>query len=70
VHLQSAEGDASFETTKLSYKRSLDVFETLNDAEVQIKVGNQLLLAGNGLLFDVKQQYYHIEKNVHGSVNQ
>ena len=70
VHLQSSEGDASFESTKLSYKRSLDVFETPHDTEVLIKVGNQLLLAGNGLLFDVKQQYYHIQENVHGSVNQ
>ena len=70
VHLQSAEGDACFEAFELSYRRSLDVFETPFDAEVLIKVGNQLLLAGNGLLFDVKQQYYHIEKNVHGSVNQ
>lgn len=70
VQVRSAEGDVSFETKKITYKRALDIFETPNDAEVVIKAKEQLLMAGKGLLFDVKQKYYEIRENVSGSVNQ
>jgi len=70
VHVKSAEGDVSFETEKITYRHALDVFETPNDADVVIKAKNQLLMAGKGLLFDVKQKYYEIRENVSGSVNQ
>lgn len=70
VHVLSADGDVSFETTQITYKRALDVFETSGGTEVTIKAKNQLLMAGKGLLFDVKQKYYEIRDSVNGSVYQ
>jgi LPS export ABC transporter protein LptC len=70
VHVRSAEGDVSFETKKITYKRALDIFETPDDTDVVIKAKDQLLMAGKGLLFDVKQKYYEIRENVSGSVYQ
>lgn len=70
VHVKSAEGDVSFEASQITYKRNLDLFETRDDTEVTIKAKNQLLMAGKGLLFDVKQKYYEIRENVSGSVYQ
>lgn len=70
VHVRSAEGDVSFETQKITYRRALDVFETPDDIDVVIKAKDQLWMAGQGLLFDVKQKYYEIRANVSGSVNQ
>lgn len=70
VRVTSTEGDVSFETEKITYKRALDLFQTPNDADITIKAKNQLLMAGKGLLFDVKQKYYEIQKSIHGSVHQ
>jgi len=70
VRVTSAEGDVSFETEQLTYIRALDLFQTPNDADVTIKAKDQLLMAGKGLLFDVKQKYYEILKSIHGSVYQ
>ncbi len=70
VHVVSADGDVSFETTQITYKRALDVFEASDGTEVLIKAKNQLMMAGNGLLFDVKQKYYEIRSGVNGSVYQ
>jgi type II secretory pathway component PulK len=70
VCVRSAEGDVSFETQKITYRRALDVFETPDDIDVVIKAKDQLLMAGKGLLFDVKQKYYEIPTNVSGSVHQ
>jgi len=70
VCVRSAEGDVSFETQKVTYRRALDVFETPDDTDVVIKAKDQLLMAGKGLLFDVKQKYYEIPTNVSGSVHQ
>ena len=68
VCVRSAEGDVSFETQKLTYRRALDVFETPADADVVIKAKDRLWMAGKGLLFDVKQKYYEILTDVSGSV--
>ncbi len=68
VCVRSAEGDVSFETQTLTYRRALDVFETHADADVVIKAKDQLWMAGKGLLFDVKQKYYEILTDVSGSV--
>jgi len=70
VHLKSAEGDISFKTDHLAYKRALDIFETPLDSDVTINAKNQLFMAGRGLLFDVKQKYYEIRESVSGSVYQ
>ncbi len=70
VHVVSADGDVSFEMTQINYKRALDIFETSDGTEVVIKAKNQLLMAGKGLLFDVKQKYYEIRSGVSGSVYQ
>ncbi len=70
VHVVSADGDVLFETTQIRYKRALDIFETSDGTEVIIKAKNQLLMAGKGLLFDVKQKYYEIRSGVNGSVYQ
>jgi LPS export ABC transporter protein LptC len=68
VCVRSAEGDISFETSTLLYRRALDVFETPAEAEVVIKAKDRLWMAGQGLLFDVKQKYYEIQRGISGSV--
>jgi len=70
VQVESAEGDVVIETSQITYKKALDTFETANNTEVKIQEGDKLLMAGRGLLFDVKQQYYQIKGNVSGSLRQ
>lgn len=70
VRLVSADGAVSFETSRIDYKRALDIFETPEGTDVTIEAKQQLVMAGTGLLFDVKQKYYEIRNSVSGSVYQ
>lgn len=68
VTFSSADGEASFETTKLTYRRALERLETSDDTPVLVKGRNLFVLSGQGLLFDIKNRYFELRQNVQGTI--
>ncbi|MDH7484515.1 MAG: LPS export ABC transporter periplasmic protein LptC [Spirochaetales bacterium] len=68
VTFSSADGEASFETERLTYRRALERLETSDDTPVLVKGRNLFVLSGQGLLFDIKNRYFELKQNVQGTI--